>query len=101
MENINIEPTISERLKNYLEKFHCGEENAVSAADIRKSFGLNPRQIRFIVSNLRIAGEPICSGKTGYYFASCKSEVVKTQNLMFAQAASLMDAATGMGKYLS
>lgn len=90
--------SMSEAILEFLRKEHCGKRNAVKAVDLQVRFGVTPRQIRDIVSSLRLDGEPICSDNSGYYYPATASEIQKTQALLRAQAAAMLDAAKAMEK---
>lgn len=60
-------------------KYHCkGEGKALIAGRLREMTGFNAREIRNMVHQLRLEGEPICSGGSGYWYAEDSEEVANT-----------------------
>lgn len=65
-------------LEFYL-KTHCkGKENAVKSPDLEAIFYCKGTEIRQMVNECRCRGVPICSGSTGYYYATEEKEIERT-----------------------
>jgi hypothetical protein len=67
---------IKKAFAEWMKENHNGKENAIRAKDM-KHWG-TAREIRHMVHDLRLEGCPICSGSTGYYYASNSSELSET-----------------------
>lgn len=60
-------------------KTHCrGKENAVKSPELEIIFHMKGTEIRKTVNNSRRRGFPICSGRTGYYYATTAEDLQKT-----------------------
>ena len=62
----------------YLKKYHTGKEKAVPSTELEQLFSLNGRNLRRKINRLRQDGVPICSDRSGYYFAANQEEVNAT-----------------------
>ena len=67
----------------YLKKYHTGKEKAVPSTELEQLFSLNGRNLRRKINRLRQDGVPICSDRSGYYFASNQEEVNLFAGLSF------------------
>ena len=54
----------------YLKKYHTGKEKAVPSTELEQLFSVNGRNLRRKINRLRQDGVPICSDRSGYYFAA-------------------------------
>lgn len=84
-------------LSDILYEFHRGEENAVTARQLR-IHGFNPRELRHTVHDLRVKGYPICSGQNGYYYASNRREINSTMNFISSYIKNMKEAYAGLVK---
>lgn len=58
---------------------HIGEENGISAEDLARQLDITTRQVRELVSHLRMAGAHVCGHpKTGYFMAANEDELFRT-----------------------
>ena len=58
---------------------HIGEENGIKADDLARELDITPRQVRELVTNLRMEGAHVCGHpKTGYFMAANEEELRKT-----------------------
>lgn len=64
--------------KQYLQDNCLGEGLAKTSTEL--SMWGCPRDIRKMVSKLRLLGNPVCSGNTGYYMPKCSAELWSTIN---------------------
>jgi hypothetical protein len=77
-------------------KEHTGSGQAISAADIagRASafFGepIDGRMVRQAVHDLRMAGQPVCSGPAGFFWPIALQDVLGTADLEFRSEARSM-----------
>ena len=77
-------------------KRHVGEENAVTANQLRAlGFG-NARSIRFLVHRARRAGEPICSGNSGYYYPKNEQEKKQCKARLTHMFVGIINAMEGL-----
>jgi hypothetical protein len=52
------------------------------------------REVRQIVHNLRISGQPICSGPAGFYWPDSLQDIIRTADLEFrSEARSMLQTA--------
>jgi hypothetical protein len=77
-----------------------GVINAISAADLASKASafynveITGREIRQVVHDLRISGQPICSGSNGFYWPDSLQDVLRTADLEFrSEAKSLLQTA--------
>ena len=90
--------SVAEAFEEFLKKYHSGESRAIKATEINKTIPLSPRQIREVVSHLRLNGVPICSGSTGYYYAATTEELAKTKAFMVSHANAMLAAVEAMSE---
>lgn len=58
---------------------HIGRGHGIQAADLAERLGLLPRQVRNLISELRLAGHAVCgTPKIGYYIAETPAELEET-----------------------
>lgn len=61
---------MTKKLKAFCEYIPFGEENAISEKELSKTFGINSKQVREIVFELRMNEIPILESKSGYFYPS-------------------------------
>lgn len=83
-------------LKIYLQQHYRGKENAVKSNILESQFGCKGADIRRMVNDLRCQGVPICSGRTGYYYAADKNEVASTVANLNGRIDKIQAAKTGL-----
>ena len=58
---------------------HTGKASGIKAADLAKQLDCDPRQVRLLVTELRLEGRAVCGHpKTGYFIAATPEEVEET-----------------------
>ena len=80
----------------YLKKYHTGKEKAVPSTELEQLFSLNGRNLRRKINRLRQDGVPICSDRSGYYFASNQEEVNATVFRLTGLVTKISNARTGL-----
>lgn len=71
--------TITDKaLADYIHIFAYGRSMAIASAVLRKQLGVSGNEVRRRVHRLRRNGVPICSCKSGYYYAANAGDVVRT-----------------------
>lgn len=89
-------------LREYLETYARGKENAVIGMGLRELFGGSGACMRKAINELRVQGNPIGSNRDGYYWAVRKDELKETighlkgRVLGIQQAIHGLDVALGM-----
>lgn len=86
----DIQPSFAE----FLREFHTGRENAITSRNLRQ-WGSDV-EIREMVHNLRVHGEPICSCRDGYYYAANSREVYETVQFLYNRVRSILRAYSGL-----
>lgn len=86
-----------EQFASWLQEYHSGRARSVNARQLT-NWG-NPRDIRFLVHNLRTAGYPICSGQEGYFYAETESEVLECLSLLNSLRKGLEAACNGLQEF--
>ena len=85
-----------------LSELKAGEKNAISKESLRQIVGLNERQLRREIHDLRLAGYIICSssasGKGGYYLPENPAEAAAFVRSMHSRAKSVFAAASAANK---
>ena len=77
---------------------HAGEENSITATDLKPLFNISSREVRRIVHRLRVAGHPIGSSNKGYYLAQTKQELKGTINFLRSYIRQIEEVATALEK---
>jgi len=85
-------------LCEHLKKYHSGQENAVSSRELETTFHIKGRDLRRTVNRLRCGGYPICSDKTGYFYAVRQSEVKATIAQLTGRISKIAAAKNGLLK---
>jgi len=85
-------------LCEHLKKYHRGQENAVSSRELEAVFHIKGRDLRRAVNRLRCDGCPICSDKTGYFYAVRQSEVKATIAQLSGRISKITAAKNGLLK---
>lgn len=70
--------------------------NGYKLAELMNSRGID---IRKYINSLRSAGYPICSMKTGYFYAETTEEIRHTIDGMRARLVSMSKAVNGLSEY--
>lgn len=92
MSNMDIKTAICE----YLRQNHVGAEEAVCSRELERLFSLSGRTLRRKINSLRQDGFPICSGSTGYYYASSQQEINGTVCRLNELILKISNARTGL-----
>lgn len=85
-------------LLGLLKSCALGEHKAIKAKVITALTGINAREIRLLVHEMRINGYPVCSGNDGYFYASTSDELEKTIRRMRRQIIGTKMALSGLEK---
>ena len=85
-----------ELLLSYLKSKHKGQQNAVSSAVLEDKYQVSGRAIRDAVSRLRCAGQPVCSGDEGYYYAANSRELSQTIRQLSSRITKLAVVKNGL-----
>ena len=81
--------------QNLLSLLSVGEENAKTMKELR---GINSRDMRFLVSELRVKGYPICSGHKGYWLGKDLDELNRTINNISSRRFEMGRVVNGLKK---
>jgi hypothetical protein len=102
MTNLNtIELTDAEKkFVNYMKENHSGKAKAIKAKDLKARFG-STRKIRLMTHGLRLEGIPVCTGQTGYYFASSTDEVKESIRYIDSYIDDLNKVRSGLNKSIT
>lgn len=85
-------------LCTHLEKYHKGQENAVSSRELEAAFQVKGTELRRAVNRLRCNGHLICSDETGYFYAARPAEVRATIAQLSGRITKIDAAKNGMLK---
>ena len=83
-------------LCGYLRKYHTGGEKAVPSHRLEAVFSMKGSEIRRYVNLLRCEGVPICSGESGYYYASTYEELEATVRQLNSRIEKIAMARNGI-----
>ena len=56
-----------ETIAEYLKRYHCGEQSAVTSRELEIAFDVRGKDFRNIINALRRSGVPIASSGNGYF----------------------------------
>ena len=74
-----------------------GKDNPVKSQQISEGLGISNREVRALVSYLRIMGEPIGSDTTrGYYYCRTVEELAETKAQIKNRAKALTEVLNGL-----
>lgn len=89
--------TAAERISNAL---RTGESNAVSLADMCIISGLDNRNTRLVIEDMRRKGAVICSSECGYFYPADRSELSRYVNRESSRASSISQTLRSAEKLL-
>jgi biotin operon repressor len=68
-----------DRMRERLRKRHKGRGHGVSCRDLAEALDASPREVRSAITDLRLAGVPVCGHpRTGYFLARTAAELNET-----------------------
>ena len=74
---------------------HCGAGNGITAEALAAALDTTKRQVRLMISELRLEGTAICGHpKTGYFIAATREELQATIKFLRDRAVSSLEQAT-------
>lgn len=79
-----------------LKTMHCGEVNAIKSPALEKIYHCSGAEIRKQINELRCMGNPICSTRKGYFYASSVQETTTTIKQLESRAKKITEAKNGM-----
>ena len=85
---------------DYLKEYHSKESCAVKGRELRSLFNITDKQVRNEVSQLRQAGEPVCSSSYGYWYSEDPDDIERTIHRLDAQVENMSISITGLRKAL-
>lgn len=62
----------------YLKRYCNGKRNAAKSPVLESVFHCTGSEIRKLVNDCRCRGVPVCSGPTGYYYSTEKTDINRT-----------------------
>lgn len=83
---------------SYMKAFHHGESQAAHSRKLEKKFGIRCRELREVVSRLRVAGIPICSSDYGYFYVVDEAELNRTIRQLTSRITKMAQARSGLIK---
>ena len=96
-----IYENITEKFLRYLKLNHTGEKKAVSSCYLENRFKISGRIVRKIVNYLRCEGNPVCSNKSGYYYAADEKELMRSISQLSNRIGNISKAKSGLLKAVS
>lgn len=81
-------------IENFLSTKCIGKKNAVKISVLESMFQLKGSEVRKIINRIRCNGQPICSGSTGYYYASTEADIRKKSEILMAELPRSMQQRT-------
>lgn len=87
-----------ERLLLKLKRYHYGEQNAITSKELEVAFSVSGKNIRNAVNALRQRGEPICSEKSGYFYAVNEQEINRSIRQLTNRIINIAKAQRGLIK---
>lgn len=81
---------------SYMKRFHHGESQAAHSRKLEKAFGIRSRELRDVVSRLRVKGITICSSDYGYFFAADEEELNRTIRQLTSRISKIAQARSGL-----
>lgn len=78
---------------------HIGESNGITAQDLGRALGCGPREVRVLISILRLEGIAICGTPAhGYYIAANAEELQQTCDFLHSRAMTSLLLSSRMQK---
>lgn len=90
----------NEGLAAYLKDFHTGEAKAVCSKELEWRFHLRGSELRKEINAMRGNGIPICSFRSGYYYAETAEELRRTTRQLQSRIKKIARAERGLRKAL-
>lgn len=77
----------AEALRSHLNLHHPGRANGIAARFLARRMALKTRQVRKLITDLRMAGVPVCGHpRTGYFMAETPEELEATCEFLRSRA---------------
>ena len=89
-----------ETIAEYLKRYHCGEQSAVTSRELEIAFDVRGKDFRNIINALRRSGVPIASSGSGYFYAATAQEVRHTIAHMTHRITGISAAIRGLSQSL-
>lgn len=78
-------------------KLH-GINNPIFSSILEEEFKITGSELREIIHNLRLSGEPIASNSLGYYYAKDYTEIIGTINMLASREAKIREVRLALEK---
>lgn len=88
--------SVTADIVDYLRDYHTSENKAIKGRELCELFNLHSKQVRNIVSDLRQAGEPICSSNYGYWYSKEPDDLDRTIKRLSEQVKNMSRAIDGL-----
>ena len=93
--------TKEDKMRYSLDIIVCGDvDKPIKARELAIMWDTTPRGVREIIMNLRLQGEPICSGNAGYWYATETEQMLDTVRRIRAHALKELKVVAKMAKIL-
>lgn len=89
---------LDKEVVSYMKAFHYGESQAAHSRKLEKKIGIRSRELREVVSRLRMGGVPICSSDYGYFYAADEEELNRTIRQLTSRITKMAQARSGLIK---
>ncbi len=83
-------------LLRYLKEAHTGRTRQITGAELGKRLSLSDTELRKRVNRLRQKGVPVCSDRSGYFYAANAAEIYATIRQLERMVGGLMAAMEGL-----
>ena len=64
-------------MENIIDFILPGKDNAISTPELARVMEITEREVRKLITEARIQGEPILAGSTGYFLADTNDEIAE------------------------
>lgn len=85
-----------EAITHYIHAHSDGKQCPICGSQIANAFGVSDVAVRHMINEARCNGDPICSGRRGYYIASSQDEIQKTIDSLEGRIAVMRNAKEGL-----
>ena len=92
---------VSVDLLEYLKEYHTEESKAIKGRELCVLFNLTDKHLRNVVSDLRQAGEAVCSSHYGYWYSTKPEDIEKTLRRLEGQVSNMYRSIEGLKRALT
>ena len=86
----------ADELLEILKDYHNTEDTAIKCRELCELFNLTAREVRIVVNNLRVEGNPICTSNSGSWYSTKTEDIMATIHKFNSQVFNMDKVVKGL-----